>query len=293
MPRATPCRCVYDELRTARRSETRSRSRARHPIQATALVHERTCRLVEAEKTNNGTAAGTSSPPRPRPCAASWSRTPAGRRRPRPARLAAAGSARRRTRGGARTGIDDLFRVDGHRPVWPSITPAPPGWSTSASSLGKTPGEAAAQLGVHGRTAVPGLGLRPGHSSAANSTRRGETRAVEFAKTFVRFSSSDFALTFQRWRGRGLPEDHEDTLDNVFRTIDLPATRSGWRNRRARTIGPYKLLQQIGEGGMGAVWMAEQTEPVTPQGRPEGHQARHGLAARSSPASRPSGRPWP
>src|SRR5689334_9801552 len=27
-------------------------------------------------------------------------------------------------------------------------------------------------------------------------------------------------------------------------------------------IGPYKLLQSIGEGGMGMVFMAEQTEPV-------------------------------
>lgn len=30
----------------------------------------------------------------------------------------------------------------------------------------------------------------------------------------------------------------------------------------SREIGPYKLLQQIGEGGFGIVWMAEQTQPV-------------------------------
>ncbi len=32
-------------------------------------------------------------------------------------------------------------------------------------------------------------------------------------------------------------------------------------------IGPYKLLQQIGEGGIGVVFMAEQQQPVQRQGR--------------------------
>jgi serine/threonine protein kinase len=41
-------------------------------------------------------------------------------------------------------------------------------------------------------------------------------------------------------------------------TVDLPE-----RTEVAGTrIGPYKLLQEIGEGGMGTVWMAEQQEPV-------------------------------
>jgi hypothetical protein len=38
---------------------------------------------------------------------------------------------------------------------------------------------------------------------------------------------------------------------------DLPPSESA-----GGTIGPYKLLQQIGEGGFGAVFMAKQTEPI-------------------------------
>jgi len=41
-------------------------------------------------------------------------------------------------------------------------------------------------------------------------------------------------------------------------TIDAPAPAE----RPGTVIGPYKLLQQIGEGGMGTVFMAEQTHPV-------------------------------
>src|SRR5437763_502369 len=37
---------------------------------------------------------------------------------------------------------------------------------------------------------------------------------------------------------------------------------NGADERPGSVIGPYKLLQQIGEGGMGTVFMAEQTQPV-------------------------------
>jgi eukaryotic-like serine/threonine-protein kinase len=37
-------------------------------------------------------------------------------------------------------------------------------------------------------------------------------------------------------------------------TVEVPITE-----RLGTVIGPYKLLQQIGEGGMGTVFMAEQT----------------------------------
>src|SRR5215831_15982097 len=41
-------------------------------------------------------------------------------------------------------------------------------------------------------------------------------------------------------------------------TVDQPALREG----PGAVIGPYKLLQPIGEGGMGVVFMAEQQQPV-------------------------------
>src|SRR5438270_250516 len=44
-----------------------------------------------------------------------------------------------------------------------------------------------------------------------------------------------------------------EPLETIYRPVpEGPGSR----------IGPYKLLQQIGEGGFGVVYMAEQQEPV-------------------------------
>ena len=54
----------------------------------------------------------------------------------------------------------------------------------------------------------------------------------------------------------GLPESAPLSTSIAAEMARLKPEEAGER------IGPYKLLQQIGEGGFGVVWMAEQEQPV-------------------------------
>src|SRR5205085_11440368 len=52
-----------------------------------------------------------------------------------------------------------------------------------------------------------------------------------------------------------------DLLDISERADASPTLGQPPDERAGTQIGPYKILQQIGEGGMGTVYMSEQTEP--------------------------------
>src|SRR5262249_21681150 len=67
-----------------------------------------------------------------------------------------------------------------------------------------------------------------------------------------------------RRRVAALLEAHREAGTAVLQAGDegRPPCDGGEVEQPGNVIGPYTFIERIGEGGMGTVWMAQQTEPV-------------------------------
>ena len=119
-----------------------------------------------------------------------------------------------------------------------------------------------------------------------------ELRA-EVERLLAQTPESDLTHLGEEIREVVRPQPHDTTVEGPVESSrpDEGETLLSTPSAAGGRIGPYRLLEKIGEGGMGEVWVADQTEPV--RRRVALKLIKRGMdSARSSPASRPSARLW-
>ena len=97
-------------------------------------------------------------------------------------------------------------------------------------------------------------------SPAASAPRSSTNTAAE-----IRCCAAQVESILQASGDPGTKRDLVETIDpSTAAAAELRSRISAsTRPSEPKQIGPYKLLEQIGEGGFGSVWVADQTAPVS------------------------------